>query len=215
VREVLRHSRVGEFLRNPAWLDDNRLLLNVRGRMPSGLPDLRIESLDLMSGARARLVTGAVELGLAPDKQSFGYADVDAESQHELLMLHDIASGQSRPLMAADSLLVFLGSIAFSPDGNTIAFTAADPSTGIAPGAPARQAHPTLQDVWLVNRDGSNQRRLAELAESQPSLAWAADGRAVYALGASGFWRIDAATGAMEQMYPGVSFGQIALLPSE
>ena len=213
VRQVLRHSRVGEFLRNPAWLDHNRLMLNVRGRMPSGLPDLRIESIDLSSGARTRHVANAVELGLAPDKQSFAYANVDPDSQHELLTLYDIASGQSRLVMAADSLLVFLGSIAFSPDGNTIAFTAADPSTGVAPGAPSRPAHPTLQDVWLVNRDGSNQRRLAELAESQPSLAWAEDGRAIYALGAGGFWRIDATTGASEQMYPGVSFGQIALLP--
>jgi hypothetical protein len=37
-------------------------------------------------------------------------------------------------------------------------------------------------------------------ADNQPSIDWSAAGATIYALGATGFWRIDAATGAREQV---------------
>ena len=211
-RELLHHTRTGEFLRNPAWLSNDELLINIRGRHPAGLPDLRVERLNVTSGQRQRLLQDAVEIGIAPDAKSFAFVHIEPNTQREQLMLFDMASGQSQALTQFDSPLVFIVSIVFAPDGNTVAFAAADPSTGSLPGPASRPAHPTLQDAWLVDKDGANLRRLAELAESQPSLEWTSDGRALYALGTGSLWLIEATTGAMEQLGPGITFGQIRLL---
>ena len=64
----------------------------------------------------------------------------------------------------------------------------------------------------LVGKDGSNLRRLNELAESQPSLTWSADGDSIYAIGGGGFWKIDLASGNRELVGSGVPQGQILLL---
>jgi Tol biopolymer transport system component len=80
------------------------------------------------------------------------------------------------------------------------------------PPPPGVQPHPFAQDVWLVNPDGSNLRRLTELADNQPSIDWSADGATIYALGATGFWRIDAATGAREPVGFAAALGQIRWL---
>ncbi|MPZ49573.1 MAG: hypothetical protein GEU75_09800 [Dehalococcoidia bacterium] len=214
-RNVLAHSQAGEFMRNPTWLNNNELLVNVRGRDRNGQPDLRIEVLDLGTGARKRLIDNAVEIALSPDRKRIVYVLIDPETRIERLTVSDLDGANSIPLTPETSPLVFISSLAWSPDGTTIGFTSADPSTGAVapePGSGGALAHPTLQDVWLVRPDGSNLHRLAELAESQPSIAWSSDSKSLYAVGLAGFWRIDPATGAMEVIAPGIPFAQIRLL---
>jgi Tol biopolymer transport system component len=41
-REVVRHGMIAEFVREPAWLPDGRLLFSVYGRQANGDADLRI-----------------------------------------------------------------------------------------------------------------------------------------------------------------------------
>jgi Tol biopolymer transport system component len=193
-------------------------LINVRGRGQGGFPDLRIELLDLTTGVRRRLVNDAVEIALSPDRRKIAYVSVDADDQREQLTVADLHTAQIHPLTPDSSPLVFITSIVWSPDGSTIAFASADPTTGAAPGGPGGSTralaalHPTLQDIWLVKPDGSELRRLTELAESQPSLAWSGDGSSIYAVGVAGFWRVDPVSGALELIGQGIPFGQIRLL---
>jgi Tol biopolymer transport system component len=213
-KEVLHHARVGEAIRNPVWLSANELLVNVRGRGQGGFPDLRIELLDLTTGVRRRLVNDAVEVALSPDRKKIAYVSVDKDDQREQLTVADLHTAQIHPLTPDTSPLVFITSIVWSPDGSTVAFASADPTTGAAPdsgGTRTFALHPTLQDLWVVKPDGSDLHRLAELAESQPSLAWAEDSASIYAVGVGGFWRVDTASGTLELIGQGIPFGQIRL----
>jgi Tol biopolymer transport system component len=218
-REVLRHSRNGEFFYAPFWLPDGEgLIYIVRGRDEIGLPDFRLEALDLRSGKRTRLVDHAVDAALASDGKSIAYVEYDPNSSAgERLMLTEIGSNApARVIVPAENGLLLLGSPAFSPDGARIAF-AASSGTARLPGrgnprALAAGIHPTLQDLWLVNRDGTGLRLLAEIVESQPSVDWSPDGAFVYAMGGGAFWRVRVATGRVDKIGEGNPGGIIRLL---
>jgi Tol biopolymer transport system component len=123
-----------------------------------------------------------------------------------------------------DSGLFGITSLTPSPDGSRLALAARDlliPTltpvpdldTGLRVGLRSGvAAHPSGQDIWLVNRDGSGLRRLFELVESNLSLAWSADGSVLYAVGPSGFWQIDPASGDSLRLGDGLPFAQITPL---
>ena len=73
--------------------------------------------------------------------------------------------------------------------------------------------HPGAQDIWTVNRDGSGLRKVADLADANPSIAFAGDNDTVFVLGTSGFWKITLSTGAMQKVTARVPFGEIARVP--
>lgn len=213
---VLAHTRVGEFLRNPVWLDNNQLLINIRGRSADGLPDLRIESIDLRSGAQKRILSDSVELALSPDGKDIAHVYIDPQAAGEHLAFADLQTGARHQLLAPNSPLILITALVWSPNGSRLAFGAADPSTIVRQGdndtrlvAASVALHPTLQDIWVVNRDGTGLQRLADIAESQPSIAWTPDGSGLYVLGTAAFLKIDIQTGQREQIGPGIPYGQI------
>jgi Tol biopolymer transport system component len=218
-KETVRHSQTAEFIRTPAWLPTGQLLFSVRGRKPDGSADFRIEQLDLTSGRRTRVIENGVDPSVAPAGDRLVYLAVDPVTQAERLMRLNLPQATQQPLVGPDDHLALMSAFAWSPDSGRIAFAAIDlnappviPGGGQA-GPPVLQSgHPFAQDVWVVNADGSGLRRIAELAVNQPSIAWSKDGARLYVLGATGFWRVDAASGATEQIGPGVALGQIVLL---
>jgi Tol biopolymer transport system component len=176
-REVARHARVGEFIRYPIFLpNDGEMLIAVRGQTEQGQPDFRIEHLDTRTGNRTRLVDNAAAPALGPDGRTLAYAAIDPVTQGEHIVAMDLDTRQQRVLVPPGGSLSLIQDLVWSPDGRTLAFMSSDLSTGVAPlgktsfTAPLNgAAHPTLQDLWTVNADGSNLRRLVELAESAPT----------------------------------------------
>jgi Tol biopolymer transport system component len=222
-RLVLKHAAVAEFIRAPSWLPDGNLLVAIRGRDPtSGAFDLHVVSVDPRSGQKRRFIDNAVDPVVSPDGRSLLYVSIAPDTQEEQLVLNDMGLSQRRPLAGTAQNLALIASAVWSPDGSQIAFTAVDitePPTplpgatqqpGIAPGG--LRFHPFASDIWLVNRDGTNLRRLAELTDNQPSLDWSADGSTLYALGVTGFWQIDVATGDRQPLPYDAPLGQIRWL---
>jgi Tol biopolymer transport system component len=213
-KELVHHSAPGEFIARPNWLPDGkRLVFDVRGTKGDGQPDLRVESLDLDTNKRQRLVPDAVEPAMHPDGKTVAYVYINPRSQHEQIMLADLSTGQSKPLTGSTATQVFNIELTWSPDGETLAWGAADPTVK-APGGgggvrSTAATHPFLQDVWLIKRDGSDMRRLADIGESQPSIAWSPDGAYVYVLGATNFWRVRVADGTKEIIGSGSPNGQL------
>jgi hypothetical protein len=78
-----------------------------------------------------------------------------------------------------------------------------------------RQAasHPVLQDIWLVKADGTELKRLADLAEDRPSLVWEHDGMFLYVMGATGFWKIRVENGQRDLIGDGIFQGQVEIVP--
>jgi Tol biopolymer transport system component len=215
---VLRHQAVAEFLRRPAWLADGSLLVAVHGRNAQGLSDRRIDAVDPRTGRRNRLIENAVDPAVGPDGASLLYLSIEPLSEAEELTVSSVTNlAQKQVLAGTRQGLALISSAVWSPDGTKVAFAAVDlnaPGSTLVPGRPnaAALAHPFAQDIWVVNRDGSDLRRLIELSDNQPSLDWSADGASIYALGATGFWRIEIATGRREQVGLGAPLGHIHLL---
>jgi Tol biopolymer transport system component len=214
-KELLRHSAPGEFISRPNWLPNGKqLVFDVRGTKSDGQPDLRVESLDLDTMQRQRLAENGVEPAMHPDGKTLAYVFINPKTQHEQIMVADVTTGQSKPLLGPDSTQVYNIELTWSPDGEWLAWAAADP-TVMAPSvggglrAAAATTHPFLQDVWVVKGDGTGMKRLADIGESQPSLAWTADSQYVYALGSTNFWRLHLADGAKEIIGPGSPNGQL------
>jgi hypothetical protein len=72
--------------------------------------------------------------------------------------------------------------------------------------------HPTGHDIWLVNRDGTGLRRLADLGEAKPSLAFSADGRGLWVVALQGLYWVDIGSGATTKVSTEMASGQIVLL---
>jgi dipeptidyl aminopeptidase/acylaminoacyl peptidase len=213
---IVRHERIAETMSQPNWLPDgDKLLLAVLGRDETGAADPRIELIDIATGTRQRFVEDALEPALSPDGSHLAYVGYDPATGIAVLMVRDLATGESRPLLPDDQVMSNVANIAWSPDGTRLAFAAADP-IGLGSPALGRSAafHPTLRDVWLVNLDGTGLKRITELADASLALAWSADNRHIYALGDTGFWRLDSTSGDLVSIGDPIPSGRVqTLLP--
>jgi Tol biopolymer transport system component len=213
LKELAHHSALAEYIRGPAWVDDGHLLFSVRGRDAAGAGDYRLERMDLATGQRTRLNQNAVDPTVAPGARRLLYISVETTTTRETIMLADIDGSNARDLLPLEPPLSLIGSAVMSPDGTQVAFAAGDLNGALSGrGTPPRSAafplqpamlHPFLQDVWLINTDGTNLRRLAEVVERSLSLSWSPDGTAIYAMGTEQFRRVDVATGAVTVLREG------------
>ena len=204
---MLLHSRVGEYLEEPDWLDSKTVYVGVRGLdSATGKSFSRILSVNVSSGAQEVVLEQAVMGAISRDRKSLVYASEDPQTRVEQLVVADVKGGSPHVIVPDTSGLALFISTAFSPDGSQIAFAAVDvktiapppPPPGTAP--PRSLLHPFAQDVWLVGRDGSNLHRLGEIAENMPSLTWTGDGSAIYVIGPNFLWRLDPAAGTAQQV---------------
>lgn len=214
-RLLVAHSQLAEFLFSPAWLSDDEIIFEVRGRAAGGQPDLRIDKVTLSSGQRVRFIENGVDPAVSPDGQFIAYARIDPLTQEEQLMLARRDLSQRQTLVKSDSNLAFFSGMVFSPDGSRIAFAALDlnmPAAGPGSKLPAAGSqsaaaptrHPFAQDVWVINRDGSGLAKASDLAENAPSLAFAGSNHELLVLGPSGFWRIDLRDGREQRLGEGM-----------
>ncbi len=95
-------------------------------------------------------------------------------------------SAEPHPFSIHDMLAMErLGGINVSPDGAQIAFTRRVTDV---------EANKSHTDIWLVNADGSNMRRLTSHESSSSSPRWSSDGTTIFFLssrnGTSKVWRI-------------------------
>jgi Tol biopolymer transport system component len=213
VQRLAVHASNGEFLDSPGWLRDGRtLVFAVRGLDGSARPDYRVEALELATMKRRRLFDGAAETALTPDGRVV-FVRIGREASINTLEVAALDGGSARTLVPPEALLTALSSPAVSPDGRVVAFVAAggggEPPTGVR--GNAAMLHPTLQDVWLVAIDGTDLRRLADIAQTRASLTWSQDGRSLYVVGEEATWEIDSSNGMRRKVGVGIPWSQIAL----
>lgn len=200
LKEIAHHTALTEYIRVPSWFDAGHLLFSIRGRTPEANADYRIERIDLTSGQRTRIVANAVDPSVTPGATQMLYISVETSKTRETVFLAGPDGSGAKDLLPPLPVLTLIGSAVMSPDGTRIAFAAGDLLGTIAPpramAAPAGMAmHPFFQDVWLINADGTNLRRIAEVVESSLSLSWSPDGKWIYAMGTAKFRRVDPVTG--------------------
>ncbi|HLF70966.1 MAG TPA: hypothetical protein VI759_02285 [Dehalococcoidia bacterium] len=202
---VAQHKLTAEALRDPVWLpDDSGLIFEVRSRTASK-SDNRIEQVDLRTGTRTRLIENATHPALSPDGKTLAYVEV-SPNETETLMAYDMTTKATRPLGDTSQLKEFV-SLEWSPDGEWLAFIAADKdSLTVAPAGERGtvfveyEVHGDAQDLWAVHRDGGGLRRVNEIANNTPGVCWSPDGTKLYVVDPVKFWLVDFGTGEKEEL---------------
>jgi Tol biopolymer transport system component len=212
--ELAVHERIGEVMSRPVWLPNGEdLVFAVLGRTEGGGADIRIERVSIETRERVRLIDNAMEPALSPDATRLAYVLFDPQTGFERLKLYDLETGESSPLLE-DKLMYNVANLAWSPDGSRLVFAAADPPLAPGAGMSASLLHPELRDIWVIDADGGNLRRVLELADAMLSMAWAEDGAHVYAVGDTGFWRVNVDAGTFTRLGDAVLGGRVqTLLP--
>jgi Tol biopolymer transport system component len=232
-RLLVKHGQTNELLRFPTFLADGKtLIFQVQGNASAnGLPLSRIDRFDTGSGRRSTFVADGMMPFASRDGKSVVYQTLASADGTATIWLTDDTGEPRQKLLSSNAQVGAFGWTAFSPDGSQIALGAAAMNTAAVwesrPAVPAantggfamlrltRFLNDGLpEDVWLVNRDGSNLRRVTPLREDQPSLAWSSDGKRIYSMGGSGLWQIDVSKGDKRKVGEGIFHGEIVWAPA-
>jgi Tol biopolymer transport system component len=207
----------------PVWTADGRsIVYSAIVRIPEsrlGETTNQVERIPAAGGARQLLVPDAFSPAVSKDGRQLAFlrASLPSAGGEVSLWVAD-ENGQNPRTVLADRRFDSLAFARVAPSGDRIAFVAVGGPAPVrrSPGrllqafAPRlAAAHGLPWDLWEVRVDGSGLRRLTELAEDDPAIAWSPDGRWIAFQGGSGLWLIDAATTAAYHMNETISFGGI------
>jgi Tol biopolymer transport system component len=201
-RLLAAHDAQGAALLYPAWAPDGSgVYVTHQARAAGGGTDLRIERVDVSSGERATLVPHAAYPALSRDGRWLAYVGAPNPD----------GSGQSVWLAAADGtaarqilpagVFVRFSSLRFAPDSQRVLFAAVGQGTTWSPppgagvdllgllgllrggGAATAYADGEEWDLWTIEPNGTNLRRLTSIAEDLPVASWSPDGAWIALLG--------------------------------
>lgn len=187
-RLLLAHEAVGVWLGEPAWRPDGKSLLFT---YRDALGKESIQRVGIDGESRQVVVQDAASPTLSRDGRRLAYLTTDAQSYGQTLWLADADGSKARSLVGTPQF-ESLATPRLSPDGARIAFIAiggpdqqppraaatppSDPLAWLRP--PPAAAHGILYNVWTVNADGNDLRRLTlDLEVEVAVLAWSPDGR--------------------------------------
>jgi hypothetical protein len=138
-------------------------------------------------------------------------------------MLWSRATGTTQPLIPTGEF-PDIAYPRFSPAGDQVAFIVPEPVfDGSRPpldaacgfwhlGPCTASAHELPWNVWLVARDDSNARELAQVEGDDASVAWSLDGPELLVYSGGGSYLVDAGTGTFQVLSYLVGYGSIAWL---
>ncbi len=168
----------------------------------------RVEEVDLRTGDRSLVIDGASSPFASPTLPMLTYA-TPVGNAWSIWTLDRVSGARSEIVRA--SWFDDADNPSFSPDGSLIAFVGAGfgplstpaVSRGLADAlglgqpsvASAHNLLATFFDLWVVHPDGSGLRRVAQLLDIQPEIAWSPDGRYVAAMGTLQLQIVDVTTG--------------------
>jgi Tol biopolymer transport system component len=205
----------------PVWTPDGAsLIYTAILKVPGsryGETTNQVEQVSANGGDRRTLVADGFSPAVRRDGRQIAFLRTPAGAidSDVTLWLAD-ADGHNARAVLDDRRFVSLAFPRFSPDGQRLAFAAVGGPAAIRrevggllpfmrPSVAA--AHGLPWDLWEINVDGTGLRRLTELAEDDPSVAYSPDGRWLAFQGGSGVHLVDLTTTALYQISDAVGFG--------
>ncbi len=227
-RMIYQHARPNQIVAAPAWIDDDHIAVIVREADDVARADTYRYSLDritISTATREAVVPGAQSVGLSPKRDEIVYSTFVIGG--EQLFRSDIDGSDRRLVMDSSARLFLIRSPRFSPDGKTIAFTAAEVPQAVreqrvvgrrhARPAPAPERHGGIvSNVWTIDAGGGGSPRLfARIDDDDPSLTFSADGKHLFVMGVHALYDISVASGAIARLSDGAMPSQIAWSPGD
>lgn len=205
------HDAPGAVLQNPVWAPDgSALYVAYQAQRASGELDVGIDRVDLASGKRTRAVANAVAHSLSPDGKWLAYVRLPTASERSFTLWRSAVDGSQSVELIGPNAFARYSSPRFSPDGQRLVFAAVGqgpPRSLIEQLVPVAHADGDLWDLWTIDIDGGNLRRVTAINEDLPVAAWSADGRHLAFLGGgsattaeAGVTIVDAAGGELTRL---------------
>jgi Tol biopolymer transport system component len=182
---------------------------------------LNLERLDIATGERHVIVPDASYPSVSPNGSLIAFITFSSADDPGGLWVARVDGSDRRLIVPASGKFVVVTHPRFSPDGSTIAFSAA---TFASSGEPARpgggapssalnakpiDAHGLPQDIWLVPVTGGEPRRLTNMLEDEPTVAWSPDGTQLAIIATGGLYVIDVNGGEPRKLGQGGTLAQI------
>jgi Tol biopolymer transport system component len=222
LRTLVEHEAPGQITESPAWSPDGKAVLygfyapTYQGNQFVS-ETVEVRRRELGAGQSTTVERGASNPAISRDGRAVAVVGEDPALGPSLRVL-PAGGGPPRTLVPPGRFVSLLAP-RFSPDGQTLAFSAAE-----VPGAPPKAAGPLdrlLQlvgpatahahdypwEVWTVPVAGGPPRQLTQVRQDTPYLAWSADGGRVLVYGANGLHLVDAAGGRAQLLSPEGSHG--------
>ncbi|MGE0539072.1 MAG: TolB family protein [Dehalococcoidia bacterium] len=222
---VFRRPASGVQVQGIAWSPDSAALYI--SLMETNIKDgrflgqtLNLERLDLATGERQILVPDAAYPSVSPDGSRIAYVTFATGNDPGGLWVARADGSDRRLIVPASGRFVVVTHPRFSPDGSTIAFSAATftssgdrrpagPTLSSALNAKPIAAHGLPQDIWLVPVAGGEPTRLTNMLEDEPTVAWSPDGNQLAIIATGGLYDINVAGGEPHKLGPGGTLAQI------
>lgn len=191
----------------PAWTGDSTAIYTSRLGTNSSYQIERV----LLDGSVTTVVVRNADSPTVSRDGRLAYIVTNRSTGTQSLWTAASDGSSAKPLLVAPNL-VLVQTPQFSPDGRQVAFAAAPPTTaesnGPRPtvaltgwiGIGVAEADGQPFDIWTIDVDGSNMRRLTALAAHVGYPTWSPDGQWIAFTGEPGLFVVDTTGSQMRQL---------------
>jgi Tol biopolymer transport system component len=226
-RIVFTHEKPGTTIEGIDWSPDGQSLYlsiiepEIRDGRFAG-STMRLDRLEVASGARTTITQGAAYPTVARDGSRIAYLTYSGGERPAGLWTARPDGSDARLIVPLGESIVGFRAPRFSPDSQQLAFGAVEAAdanlmASTICGSGSRwpwqprvaSAHGPPVDLWIVAADGSGLRRLDDLNEDDPSVAWSPDGSSIAAIGTCGLFVRPLNGDRAEKVAPGALLSQM------